>query len=101
MLLEIIFCVAVLQLQTLDLCTGQVDLLPQQLSDQLPMANGATNWPGTDDSFVLLTQVGTEVVIYSVQRSRCDCTIMGLYLAQPLLQRALVNGSSIDCLMML
>eukprot|EP00878_Enallax_costatus_P016254 GHUV01017049.1.p1 GENE.GHUV01017049.1~~GHUV01017049.1.p1 ORF type:complete len:305 (+),score=68.28 GHUV01017049.1:266-1180(+) len=45
-----------IQLQTLDLSTGQVELLPQELSDQLPMPNGATNWPGTDDSFVLLTQ---------------------------------------------
>lgn len=46
-----------LQLQTLDLGTGAVEELPQHLTRGLPMPNGATNWPGTDDTFVLLTQV--------------------------------------------
>eukprot|EP00882_Tetradesmus_deserticola_P001763 GHRQ01001895.1.p1 GENE.GHRQ01001895.1~~GHRQ01001895.1.p1 ORF type:complete len:364 (+),score=130.99 GHRQ01001895.1:370-1461(+) len=45
-----------IQLQTLDLACGAVEHLPQHLVKQLPMPNGATNWPGTDNSFVLLTQ---------------------------------------------
>ena len=45
------------QLQTLDLATGAVEELPQDLTQGLPMPNGATNYPGTDDTFVLLTQV--------------------------------------------
>uniref|UniRef100_A0A383VQH9 SMP-30/Gluconolactonase/LRE-like region domain-containing protein n=1 Tax=Tetradesmus obliquus TaxID=3088 RepID=A0A383VQH9_TETOB len=45
-----------IQLQTLDLACGAVEHLPQHLAKQLPMPNGATNWPGSDDSFVLLTQ---------------------------------------------
>jgi gluconolactonase len=45
-----------IQLQTLDLSSGHVEVLPSQLTNQLPMPNGATNWPGTDDCFVLLTQ---------------------------------------------
>jgi hypothetical protein len=47
-----------MQLQTLDLGTGAVEQLPEDLTKGLPMPNGATNWPGTDDTFVLLTQVG-------------------------------------------
>ncbi|KAF6263580.1 calcium-dependent phosphotriesterase [Scenedesmus sp. NREL 46B-D3] len=45
-----------IQLQTLDLACGAVEHLPQHLVKQLPMPNGATNWPATDDSFVLVTQ---------------------------------------------
>lgn len=51
------FALLQLQLQTLDLGTGAVEELPQHLTQGLPMPNGATNWPGTDDTFVLLTQV--------------------------------------------
>lgn len=46
-----------LQLLTYDLSTGDVEELPEHLTQGLPMPNGATNWPGTDDTFVLLTQV--------------------------------------------
>jgi hypothetical protein len=48
---------SVLQLLTYDLSTGTVEELPEHLTQGLPMPNGATNWPGTDDTFVLLTQV--------------------------------------------
>lgn len=48
-----------LQLLTYDLATGAVEELPEDLTQALPMPNGATNWPGTDDTIVLLTQVTT------------------------------------------
>jgi hypothetical protein len=65
---------ATLQLQTLNLSCGAVEHLPQQLVKQLPMPNGATNWPGTDDSFVLLTQVCIHALAASRRRQ---------YLMQP------------------
>eukprot|EP00775_Hariotina_reticulata_P011781 gene11781-11926_t len=45
-----------IELQLLDVSSGAVSKLPSSLSDRLLMGNGATNWPGTDDSIALLTQ---------------------------------------------
>lgn len=44
-----------MQLNTLDLATNKVTTL-SSLTDALPMANGATKWPNTDDTIALLTQ---------------------------------------------
>jgi gluconolactonase len=45
-----------MQLHTVDIPTGKVTKLPESLANSLAMANGATNFPGTDDSIALLTQ---------------------------------------------
>eukprot|EP00878_Enallax_costatus_P023281 GHUV01024753.1.p1 GENE.GHUV01024753.1~~GHUV01024753.1.p1 ORF type:complete len:286 (+),score=-0.29 GHUV01024753.1:184-1041(+) len=44
-----------IQLNTLDLASNKVTTLAS-LTDILPLANGATNWPGTEDTIALLTQ---------------------------------------------
>jgi gluconolactonase len=45
-----------MQLNTLDLATGKVTKLAESLGNALAMANGTTNFPGTDDSIAMLTQ---------------------------------------------
>eukprot|EP00879_Flechtneria_rotunda_P022781 GHRR01024058.1.p1 GENE.GHRR01024058.1~~GHRR01024058.1.p1 ORF type:complete len:336 (+),score=102.05 GHRR01024058.1:606-1613(+) len=45
-----------IELRTLDLESNKAELLPAELAEQLPMANGAINWPGADDTIALLTQ---------------------------------------------